>query len=118
MLRLTEIKLALDHLEVEIKRAILKKLQIAPEQLTSYTIFKRSYDARKRGEITLHTKHTISGYETETVFLILVFLKLADKISGISVFVDFLVGGLRFAEPLSINDTGMVQSVGVYNVFV
>ncbi|MBD0269533.1 MAG: NAD(P)/FAD-dependent oxidoreductase [Cyanobacteria bacterium Co-bin8] len=53
MLRLTEIKLPLDHPEGAIEAAILKKLQIAPEALINYTIFKRSHDARKKGEITL-----------------------------------------------------------------
>ncbi|MEA5625033.1 NAD(P)/FAD-dependent oxidoreductase [Nostoc sp. UHCC 0251] len=53
MLRLTEVKLPLDHPEDEIKSAILKKLQITDEDLISYSIFKRSYDARKKGEITL-----------------------------------------------------------------
>ncbi|WP_331000732.1 NAD(P)/FAD-dependent oxidoreductase [Nostoc sp. NZL] len=53
MLRLTEVKLPLDHPEDEIKSAILKKLQITDEELISYSIFKRSYDARKKGEITL-----------------------------------------------------------------
>ncbi len=53
MLRLTEIKLPLDHLESEIKTAILKKLQIKEEELISYSIFKRSSDARKKDEIVL-----------------------------------------------------------------
>ncbi|MBD2258220.1 NAD(P)/FAD-dependent oxidoreductase [Pseudanabaena sp. FACHB-2040] len=53
MLRLTEIKLPLDHPEGAIEAAILKKLQIAPEALINYTVFKRSHDARKKGEITL-----------------------------------------------------------------
>ncbi|WP_334834409.1 NAD(P)/FAD-dependent oxidoreductase [Nostoc sp.] len=53
MLRLTEVKLPLDHPEDEIKTAILKKLQITDEELIGYSIFKRSYDARKKGEINL-----------------------------------------------------------------
>jgi len=53
MLRLTEIKLPLDHSPDQLKTAILKKLQIAPEALISYSIFKRSYDARKKDEIIL-----------------------------------------------------------------
>ncbi|MEG5000469.1 NAD(P)/FAD-dependent oxidoreductase [Microcoleus sp. B4-D4] len=53
MLRITEIKLPLDHPESAIASAILKKLQIPPEELLSYTIFKRSYDARKKAEIVL-----------------------------------------------------------------
>lgn len=48
MLRLTEVKLPLDHPEEAIKTAILKKLHIAPTELIRYSIFKRSYDARKK----------------------------------------------------------------------
>ncbi|MCY7277434.1 MAG: NAD(P)/FAD-dependent oxidoreductase [Phormidesmis sp. CAN_BIN44] len=53
MLRLTEIKLPLDHAQDAIKTAILKKLQISSDDLISYSIFKRSYDARKKEEIIL-----------------------------------------------------------------
>ena len=53
MLRLTEVKLPLDHPEAEIAIVILKKLQITPEELIRYSIFKRSFDARKRSEISL-----------------------------------------------------------------
>jgi uncharacterized protein len=53
MLRLTEIKLPLDHPETAIKDAILKKLNISAAELIRYTIFKRSYDARKKGQIVL-----------------------------------------------------------------
>jgi uncharacterized protein len=53
MLRLTEVKLPLDHPDTAIQSAILKKLQIPAAELSSYSIFKRSYDARKRGEIIL-----------------------------------------------------------------
>ncbi len=53
MLRITEIKLPLDHLEGEVKTAILLKLRIKSEELHNYSIFKRSYDARQKGEIRL-----------------------------------------------------------------
>jgi uncharacterized protein len=53
MLRLNEIKLPLDHPETALRAAILKKLQISPADLTRYTIFKRSYDARKKSQIIL-----------------------------------------------------------------
>ncbi len=53
MLRITEIKLPLDHPQDAIASAILKKLQIPPEELLGYSIFKRSYDARKKAEILL-----------------------------------------------------------------
>jgi uncharacterized protein len=51
MLRLTEVKLPLDSQEADIKSAIVKKLGIKPEDLISYAVFKRSYDARKKGAI-------------------------------------------------------------------
>lgn len=53
MLRITEIKLPLDHPVDAIATAILKKLQIPPEELIGYSIFKRSYDARRKAEILL-----------------------------------------------------------------
>lgn len=53
MLRLTEVKLPLDHDESAIATAILKKLRLTPAQLIRYRIFKRSYDARKREAIQL-----------------------------------------------------------------
>ncbi|HBK97754.1 MAG TPA: hypothetical protein DD001_10725, partial [Microcoleaceae bacterium UBA10368] len=53
MLRITEIKLPLDHPVDAIATAILKKLHIPPEELLGYSIFKRSYDARKKAEILL-----------------------------------------------------------------
>jgi uncharacterized protein len=53
MLRITEIKLPLDHLASAIKTAILLKLRLQHPELISYSIFKRSYDARQKGEIRL-----------------------------------------------------------------
>ena len=53
MLRLTEVKLPLDHPENAIRRAILKKLGISADQLIRFEIHRRSYDARKRAEIAL-----------------------------------------------------------------
>ncbi len=53
MLRLTEVKLPLDHPEDAIAAAILKKLQISSAALVRYAIFKRSFDARNKQEMTL-----------------------------------------------------------------
>ncbi len=47
MLRLTEIKLPIEHPEGEIKAAILKRLGIADGELFDYVVFKRGVDARK-----------------------------------------------------------------------
>jgi len=53
MLRINEIRLPLDHPEEALKSAILGKLGIKADDLLSFSIFKRSYDARKRGAIML-----------------------------------------------------------------
>ena len=53
MLRLNEIKLPLDHEEAELAKAILARLKISPEQMLGYTVYKRSYDARKKSHISL-----------------------------------------------------------------
>jgi hypothetical protein len=53
MLRLTEVKLRLDHSEHEIRAAILKRLGIGANELAGYSISRRSYDARKPSAITL-----------------------------------------------------------------
>lgn len=47
MLRLTEIKLELEHTQEELINAICFKLSLQPEDIIGYTIFKRSYDARR-----------------------------------------------------------------------
>jgi uncharacterized protein len=53
MLRLSEVKLPLDHSENALEAAIVKKLQLSRDALVSFTVFKRSFDARKRGESSL-----------------------------------------------------------------
>jgi hypothetical protein len=51
MLRLTEIKLPLDHGPDALKPAILKRLGIASGDLESFSVFKRGHDARKKNAI-------------------------------------------------------------------
>ncbi len=53
MLRLTEVKLPLDHAEGEIEDAILRRLGIPGEAVLGYTVFRRSVDARKKSAILL-----------------------------------------------------------------
>ena len=53
MLRLTDIKLDLNHQPEELRQAVLDKLNISDEQLINFTVFKRGYDARKKNVITL-----------------------------------------------------------------
>ncbi len=53
MLRINELKLPLNHTEEELSAAIVKKLVINAEELESFSVFKRSYDARKKSNIFL-----------------------------------------------------------------
>lgn len=51
MLRISEIKLPLEHADDELREAILDKLRISDDELINFSIFKRSYDARKKSRI-------------------------------------------------------------------
>jgi uncharacterized FAD-dependent dehydrogenase len=53
MLRLTELKLPLDHPADALAPAICLRLGLAADELLGYTIFKRSHDARKKSAIVL-----------------------------------------------------------------
>ena len=53
MLRITELRLPLEHDEHALRRAIVARLGVADADLTAFTVFKRSYDARKRAAIVL-----------------------------------------------------------------
>ena len=53
VIRLTEIKLPLDHPEGAIRIAIIKRLGIGAADLKGYTIFRRGFDARKPSLISL-----------------------------------------------------------------
>ncbi|MGL6042074.1 MAG: hypothetical protein ACRC01_12870, partial [Deefgea sp.] len=47
MLRITELKLPLDHTDADLKTAIAAYLAISEDVIASFSVFKRSYDARK-----------------------------------------------------------------------
>jgi len=51
MLRLTDIKLPLDHRPEALKAAILKKLKLPAEAVLDWRIFKRAHDARNKNAI-------------------------------------------------------------------
>ncbi|NDE90079.1 MAG: NAD(P)/FAD-dependent oxidoreductase [Alphaproteobacteria bacterium] len=53
MLRLTEIKLPLDHPPEAIAAAAIARLRITPSDLISCTVFRRAHDARKKSAIYL-----------------------------------------------------------------
>ncbi len=53
MIRLTEIKLPLNHAPADLTTAITTKLKISAEQMASFVMFKRGYDARNKRNIQL-----------------------------------------------------------------
>ena len=48
MIRITELQLPLDHPYEDLRKAIVKRLKISDADLLDFTVFKRSYDARKK----------------------------------------------------------------------
>ena len=48
MLRITELRLPLDHPEEALREAIVQRLGIRDAELKNFTVFKRSHDARKK----------------------------------------------------------------------
>ena len=64
MLRITELRLPLDHPEAALRAAVVQRLGIRDAELKSFTVFKRSHDARK--------KHAV-------VFIYTVDCELADE---------------------------------------
>jgi uncharacterized FAD-dependent dehydrogenase len=53
MIRISELKLPLAHTEKALRAAIIRRLRIDDSDLTEFTVFKRSFDARKRDNILL-----------------------------------------------------------------
>ena len=53
MIRLTNITLPLDHAEGAVEAAIRAKLGLGKSGMLGFTVFRRGYDARKRGNIQL-----------------------------------------------------------------
>jgi uncharacterized FAD-dependent dehydrogenase len=53
MLRITELRLPLDHAPDALRGAVLGRLGIADSDLITLTVFKRSFDARKKSAVVL-----------------------------------------------------------------
>ena len=51
MIRITELSLPLDHPAEALREAIVARLQIRDADLLDFTVFKRSYDARKKNSV-------------------------------------------------------------------
>ena len=67
MIRITELRLAVDHAPSELEDAILKRLAISAKDLLALTVFKRSYDARKNTALSFIYTIDISVKDEEDV---------------------------------------------------
>ena len=52
-LRITELRLPLDHAEAALRLAVLARLGIADAELLGVTVFRRAYDARRKAAVVL-----------------------------------------------------------------
>ncbi|MCF7980510.1 MAG: NAD(P)/FAD-dependent oxidoreductase [Pseudomonadales bacterium] len=70
MLRLSELKLPLNHTDDDLTAAIIEKLAITSDDLLSVRIFKRSFDARNKSNILLiYQLDVVLAVETEARLL-------------------------------------------------
>ena len=53
MLRITELRLPLEHAKGALRAAVLARLALADEQLRELTVFRRAWDARKKSAVML-----------------------------------------------------------------
>jgi uncharacterized protein len=53
MLRITELRLPLDHAPEALRPAIVARLKLRDDQLSDFTVFRRAYDARKKTAVVL-----------------------------------------------------------------
>ncbi|HZF81607.1 MAG TPA: hypothetical protein VEZ89_17655, partial [Rubrivivax sp.] len=53
MIRITELRLPLDHAQSALRAAILARLQVADVALQHFTVFRRAWDARKKTAVVL-----------------------------------------------------------------
>lgn len=66
MIRINELKLPLNHSDDDLPAAICQRLKINAEQLQSFTVFRRGYDARKKSDIQLiYTLDVATGIDEQ-----------------------------------------------------
>jgi uncharacterized FAD-dependent dehydrogenase len=67
MIRITELRLPINHAPEELEAAILKRLNIPAKDLVQFVIFKRSHDARKNTALSLIYTIDISAKNEEAL---------------------------------------------------
>ena len=111
MLRITELKLPLDHSETDLKHAIIKRLGVKVEQLVSYKVFRQGHDARKKAEIYL--VYTLDVEITNQA----AYLEQLGTESGISITPDTTYKFVAQA-PENLKDRPIVIGMGPCGLFV
>jgi uncharacterized protein len=53
VIRVTELRLPLDHAEADLRPALVRRLKVVDADLIDFTVFRRGYDARKKTAIQL-----------------------------------------------------------------
>ena len=82
MLRLSELKLPLDHSEADLVLAVCQRLRLSPAQLKGHRLVKRSVDARKRQAISLGNNLTLMPYRKKSA-------KIGPKSAGLNALVRY-----------------------------
>mgnify|MGYP000579564588 FL=1 len=67
MIRITELRLPIEHAPEELEAAILKRLGISSKDLIHFIVFKRSYDARKNIALAFIYTVDVSVKNEETI---------------------------------------------------
>jgi uncharacterized FAD-dependent dehydrogenase len=98
MLRLTELKLPLEHSADELRAAVLQRLGIAAEDLAGFSIARRGFDARWRGAIALVYHLDVAvGHSARDTFEMLLARGVQIEAKPFSI-------GLRIEHPQSLID--------------
>ena len=115
MLRINELKLPLDHAEADLRAAVLARLGVDAGQLLGLSVFKRSYDARKRSAIVL-----IYALDVELADEALVLERLrhdAHVMAAPDTGYKFVAGGLQ-AQGHDLGQRPIVIGTGPCGLFV
>ena len=75
MLRITELKLPVNHAEADLTEALLARLEIKPEALLKSIIFRRGYDSRRKVDIQLVYTLDVEVAPAHEVYLLKKFRK-------------------------------------------
>jgi uncharacterized FAD-dependent dehydrogenase len=65
MIQITQLKLKIDHTKEELKKQIAKQLKIQESDIIRFSIVKKSIDARKKNESSVHNTNYVYSVEVE-----------------------------------------------------